>query len=68
MTNPDQPQPCVLARPLSLTVEVEPDPLNDLLAARLVLLVLQELWTHGSHGRIQLGDQLPCPRRPHHRP
>jgi hypothetical protein len=57
----DQPPPPI--RPLTLTVELLPDPLNDLLAGRLIVLLLQQLWAHDTKARIQL-----CEQQPHRRP
>jgi hypothetical protein len=60
------PNPAELpSRPLTLTVELEADPLNDLLAARLIILTLGELWAHGTRGKIHIGEPTPCSRRRH---
>ena len=55
--------PSAPVRPLTLTVELHPHPLNDLLAGRLIALVLQQLWAHDTQAHIELSHRPP----PHHR-
>jgi hypothetical protein len=59
MTPETSDQPCPPVRPLTLTVELHPDPLNDLLAGRLIILVLQQLWAHDTQARIELNERQP---------
>jgi hypothetical protein len=63
------PNPAELpSRPLTLTIELEADPLNDLLAARLTILTLGELWAHGTQGKIHISEPPPPPCTRHHKP
>jgi hypothetical protein len=65
MTPQTSDQPCPPARPLTLTVELHPDPLNDLLAGRLIILVLQQLWAHDTQADIELSEQQSHRRHTH---